>query len=58
MRILSSYLTTKDIVPEFLELLALQWLCKKITNHVVGPAVFNLRISLLYLIANKEVTNV
>jgi hypothetical protein len=49
---------TKDIIPESLEFLALQWLCKKITDHVVGSAVFNLCISLLYLIGNKEVTNV
>jgi hypothetical protein len=55
---LSLHLTTKDIIPESLELLALQWLCKKITGYVVGPAVFNLRVSLLYLIGNKEVTNV
>jgi hypothetical protein len=45
MRFSLSYLTTEDIVPEFLELLALQWLRKKITDHVVGPAVFNLRVS-------------
>jgi hypothetical protein len=55
---LSLHLTAKDIVPEFLELLALQWLCKKITDHVVGPAVLNLRIFLLYLIGKKELTNV
>jgi hypothetical protein len=52
------HLTTENVVPESLELLALQWLHKKITDHVVGPAVFNLRVSLLYLIGNKEVTNV
>jgi hypothetical protein len=40
------------------ELLALQWLHKKITDHVVGPAVLNLRISFLYLIGNEELTNV
>jgi hypothetical protein len=51
-------LTTKDIVPDSLKLLALQWLCKKTTHHVVGPAVFNLRVSLLYLIGNEEVTDV
>jgi hypothetical protein len=53
--LVASFLTTKDIVPESLELLTLQWLCKKITNHVVGRAVFNLRVSLLYLICNEEV---
>jgi hypothetical protein len=58
MRFLLLHLTTKDIIPESLELLALQWLWKKITNHIVGPAVFNLRVSLLYLIGNEEVTNV
>jgi hypothetical protein len=49
---------TKDIIPESLELLALQWLRKKITDHIVGPAVFNLCVSLLYLIGNEEVTKV
>jgi hypothetical protein len=45
------HLTTKDVVPESLELFALQQkLCIKITNHVVGPAVFNLRIAILHLI--------
>jgi hypothetical protein len=43
--------TSKDIVPKSLELLALQRLRKKISNHVVGPAVLN-------LIGYKEVTNV
>jgi hypothetical protein len=52
------HLTTETVVPETLELLALQWLRKKITDHIVGPAVFNLRVSLFYLIGNKEVTNV
>jgi hypothetical protein len=51
-------LTSKDIVPKSLELLALQRLCKKIYDHVVGPAVLNLRVSLLNLIGYKEVTNV
>jgi hypothetical protein len=49
---------SKNIVPESLELFALQWLCKKITDHVVGLAVFNLRVSFLYLIGNEEVTDV
>jgi hypothetical protein len=52
------HLTTKNVVPESLELLAWQWLRKKITDHVVGPAVFNLRVPLLYLIGYKEITNV
>jgi hypothetical protein len=51
-------LTSEDIVPKSLELLALQRLCKKISNHVVGPAVLDLRVSLLNLIGYKEVTNV
>jgi hypothetical protein len=51
-------LTSKHIVPKSLELLALQRLCKKISGHVVGPAVLDLRISLLNLIGYKEVTNV
>jgi hypothetical protein len=51
------HLAAKNVIPKSLELLPLQWLCKKITNHVVGPAVFNLRVSLFYLIGNKEVTN-
>jgi hypothetical protein len=44
--------------PKSVALFALQWLCKKISDHVVGPAVFNLRVSLLHLIGSKEVTNV
>jgi hypothetical protein len=52
------HLAAENVVPKSLELLALQWLRKKITDHVVGPAVFNLCVSLLYLIGNKEVTNV
>jgi hypothetical protein len=56
--LLPHFLMSKNIVPESLELFALQWLRKKITDHVVGPAVFNLRISLLYLIGNEEVTDV
>jgi hypothetical protein len=51
-------LTTENFVPESLELLALQRLRKKITDHVVGPAMFNLRIPFLYLIGNEEITNV
>jgi hypothetical protein len=51
-------LTSKDIVPKSLELLALQRLCKKIMDHVASPAVLNLRVSLLNLIGDKEVTNV
>jgi hypothetical protein len=47
-------LTSKDIVPKSLELLALQRLRKKIS----GPAVLNLHVSLLNLIGYKEVTNV
>jgi hypothetical protein len=43
-------LTSEDIVPRSLELLALQRLLKKISDHVVGPAVLDLRISLLNLI--------
>jgi hypothetical protein len=42
------HLATKNNVPESLELFALQWLHKKITDHVVGPAVLNLRIPFLY----------
>jgi hypothetical protein len=51
-------LTTKDIIPESLELLAVQWLRKRITGNIVGLAVFNLRVSLLYLIGNEEVMKV
>jgi hypothetical protein len=51
-------LMSKDIVPKCLELLALQRLCKEISDHVVGPAVLNLRVSLLNLIDYKEVTYV
>jgi hypothetical protein len=46
-------LASKDIVPKSLELLALQRLCKKISDHAV-----DLRVSLLNLIGYKEVTNV
>jgi hypothetical protein len=51
-------LTSKDIIPKSLELFALQRLHKKISNHVVGSAVLNLRVSLLNLIGYKEVTYV
>jgi hypothetical protein len=51
-------LTSEDIIPKSLELLPLQRLCKKFSGHVVGPAVLNLRVSLLNLIGYKEVTNV
>jgi hypothetical protein len=51
-------LTSKDIVPKSLELLALQRLCKKISDHVVGPAVLDLCLSLLNLIGYKELMNV
>jgi hypothetical protein len=51
-------LTSEDIVPKSLELLALQRLRKKISDHVVGSAVLNLRVSLLNLIGYKEVTYV
>jgi hypothetical protein len=51
-------LASKDIVPKSLELLALQRLCKKISDHVVGSVVLDLRVSLLNLIGYKEVTNV
>jgi hypothetical protein len=49
---------SEDIAPKSLELLALQRLCKKISNHLVGPAVFNLHVSLHHLIGYKEVANV
>jgi hypothetical protein len=51
-------LASEDIVPKCLELLALQRVPKKISDHVVGSAVFDLRVSLLNLIGYKEVTNV
>jgi hypothetical protein len=47
------HLATENFIPESLELLALQWLCKKITDHVVGPAVFNLHVSLFYLFSAR-----
>jgi hypothetical protein len=49
---------SKDIFLRSLELLALQRLRKKISHHVVGPAVLDLHVSLLNLIGYKEVTNV
>jgi hypothetical protein len=51
-------LASKEIVPKALELLASQRLRKKISGHVVGSPVFDLRISLLNLIGYKEVTGV
>jgi hypothetical protein len=45
---------SKDIVLKSLELLPLQRLCKKISDQVAGPAVLNLRISLLNLIGIKK----
>jgi hypothetical protein len=41
---------SEDIIPKSLELLALQRLCKKISDHVAGSAVLDLRVSLLNLI--------
>jgi hypothetical protein len=51
-------LTSEDIVPKSLELFALQRLCRKILGHVICSAVLNLRVSLLNLIGDKEVTYV
>jgi hypothetical protein len=51
-------LTSEDIVPKSLELFALQRLRKKISGHIVGSAVLNLRVSLLNLMGYKEVTYV
>jgi hypothetical protein len=51
-------LTSEDIIPKSLELLALQRLRKKISNHVVRPAVLDLRASLLNLIRYKEVAKI
>jgi hypothetical protein len=46
-------LTSKNIIPKSLELLALQRLCKKISDHVVGSAMLDLPVSLLNLIRYK-----
>jgi hypothetical protein len=47
-------LMSEDIVLKSLELFALQRLRKKISDHVVGSAVLNLRVSLLNLIGYKR----
>jgi hypothetical protein len=46
------------LLKKSLELLALQRLCKKISDHVVGSPVLDLRVSLLNLIGYKEETTV
>jgi hypothetical protein len=51
-------LASKDIVPNFLKLLTLQRLHKKISDHVVGSAVLDLHISFLNRIGYKELMNV